>query len=127
MPKNVKAKKNTKSSGAKAEKRKLIEADPNGQVYGIVEKVLGNRFFTVNCLDNVSRRCKVRQKRMKIVVGNYIIVSLRDFEDSIADIIYCYNFEEVRQLQKMGILPMSDVSDVYNVNGNDEEFVFEDI
>lgn len=129
MPKKVKAKKNSKSSGANAEKRKLVEADEHDQVYGIIEKALGNRFFTVNCLDNVSRRCKVRQKRMKVKVGDCTIVSLRDFEDNVADIIYRYDSDEVRQLQKMGLLPGADVIGVCNDDEppEDDGFVFEDI
>ena len=114
MPKKQKAGKNKKSSNMNAEKRKLIEADLDGQVYGIIEKVLGDRFFTVNCLDNTKRRCKVRQKRMKVKDGDCVIVALREFDDNNADIIYKYDSAEVRQLQKDGILPNSEVIGVFN-------------
>ena len=106
MPQKKKGK-NTKSKGSNIEKRKLIEADLDGQVYGILEKALGSRFFTVNCLDNMKRRCKVRQKRMKCNEGDCVIISLRDFDDQNADIIYKYDDSEFRQLQKMGVLPDS--------------------
>lgn len=132
MPKKQKAKKNTKSSNVNMEKRKLVEADLEKQVYGIVERALGDRFFTVNCLDNTTRRCKVRQKRIKIVQGDCVIISLRDFNDNNADIIYKYDPQEVRQLQKNGVLPGSEVIGTFNDEkdgGIDEEegFVFEDI
>jgi translation initiation factor 1A len=131
MPKKQKAGKNKKSAGANFEKRKMVEADLDGQVYGIVEKALGDRFFTVNCLDNLPRRCKVRQKRMKVIVGDCVIVSLRDYDDSNADIIYKYEPYEVRQLQKDGILPDSEVIGVFNDEketvAEDDTFVFEDI
>lgn len=133
MPKNQKAKKNTKSNNVNSEKRKLLEADLEGQVYGIIEKALGDRFFTVNCLDNMKRRCRVRQKRMKVGDGDCVVVSLRNYDDNNADIIYKYDASEVRQLQKEGILPGSDVIGVFNDENKDavvdeeEGFVFEDI
>ena len=132
MPKKQKAGKNKKSSNMNAEKRKLIEADLDGQVYGIIEKVLGDRFFTVNCLDNTKRRCKVRQKRMKVKDGDCVIVALREFDDNNADIIYKYDSAEVRQLQKDGILPNSEVIGVFNdedkeKENDDDGFDFEDI
>ena len=130
MPKKQKSGKNTKSSSSNVEKRKLLEADLNGQVYGIVEKALGDRFFTVNCLDTVKRRCKVRQKRIKVKEGDYVIVALRDFDDANADIIYKYDSCEVRLLQKNEILPNTDVTGVVCNDENvkeEEGFVFEDI
>jgi translation initiation factor 1A len=100
------------------EKRKLIEADVDGQVYGILEKALGCGFFEVNCLDDVKRRCKARSKRMKVNSGDYVIVSIREFDDKTSDIIYKYEDDEVRKLQNLGILP-SDVQE--NVEENVEE------
>ena len=114
MPKKQKAGKNKKNINDHVEKRKLLEADLDGQVYGILEKALGNRFFDVNCMDNKKRRCKVRQKRLKVKQGDCVIVSLRMFDDNNADIIYKYDAEEVRTLQKMGILPSSDVIGIIN-------------
>ena len=120
MPKKKKAGKNTKSTGNIVEKRKIIEADLDGQVYGIVEKCLGCRFFEVNCLDNTKRRCKARQKRLKVQAGDCVIVSIRAFDDKNADIIYKYDADEVRQLQKSSILPSSDVIATIKDNDNDQ-------
>ena len=133
MPKKQKAGKNTKNSNSITEKTKakILEADLDGQVYGIVEKALGDLFFNVNCLDNKTRRCKARykvgRKRIKISQGDYVIVALRNFDDDNADIIYKYEPSDVRQLQKDGILPKS--NDEEGCGGADEEdvFVFEDI
>lgn len=130
MPKKKKAGKNAKSKSVNIEKRQLIEADLDGQVYGIIEKALGSRFFTVNCLDNTQRRCKVRKKRMKCSEGDCVIVSLRDFEDGNADVVYRYDSEEVRQLKKNGVLPESTVVGSYeNIDDDDDQdgFKFEDI
>jgi initiation factor 1A len=130
MPKKKKCGKNTKSKGANVEKRALIEADLDGQVYGIVETALGSRFFTINCLDNKTRRCRVRTKRMRISKGDCIIVALRDFDEGNGDIIYKYDADEVRHLQRNGILPGADVIGTIIDDDEPEEddgFVFEDI
>lgn len=111
-------------------KRKLEYADLEGQVYGVIEKILGNRFFDVKCLDNKMRRCKVRKKRMKIKQDDVVIVSLREFDDINADIVHRYDSEEVRSLQKEGILPSKDfvnVSEDVVDEVDDGGFIFEDI
>lgn len=129
MPKKKKASKNSKNTGV-TEKRKLIEADLDGQVYGILEKALGNRFFDVKCMDGSNRRCKVRNKRMKVKQYDCVIVSLREFDDKNGDIIYKYDSEEVRQLQKLGALPNSEVIGSFKDEDNSDgenTFCFEDI
>lgn len=130
MPKKKKCGKNTKSKGSNIEKRKLIEADLDGQVYGIIEKALGDRFFTVNCLDNTIRRCRVRSKRMRIKTGECVIIALRDFDEFNADIIYRYDADETRQLQRMCVIPGADIIGAFDkdtTEPEDDGFIFEDI
>ena len=129
MPKKKKACKNTKNKNINVEKRSLVEADLGTQIYGVIDKALGSRFFDVSCLDNKTRRCKVRKKRMKVKTSDVVIVSLRDFDDNNADIIYRYDSDEVRQLQKMGVLPSSEFlgnrPEFGSDNDNDEEMPFD--
>ena len=130
MAKKKKCGKNTKNKGANVQKRKLLEADLDGQIYGIVEKALGDRYFIVNCMDKVERRCRVRTKRMRINAGDCVVVALRDFDDANADIVYKYDSDETRQLQKMGALPGSDVIGTIKDSAEPDEeecFIFEDI
>jgi initiation factor 1A len=135
MPKKVKAGKNNKSKNDFKEKRKLIEADLDGQVYGIIQKALGNRFFEVNCLDSKIRRCKARSKRLKINTQECVIISLRDFDNNSGDIIYKYEPDEVRQLQRQGLLPSNESMgniretslDTLNQEENDVGFDFSEI
>lgn len=130
MPKKNKAAKNTKSNTSGiVEKRELIEADLDGQVYGIIERVLGGCYFDVNCLDAKKRRCKVRNKRLKLQVRDCVIVALREFEEKTGDIIYKYNSDEVRELQKKGVICNLEVSDctANNNESDDEAFIFENI
>ena len=132
MPKKVKAGKNNKSKHPQ-EKRTLEEANLNNfQIYGIIEKALGDRFFEVNCLDNKKRRCRVRNKRLKIKSNECVIIALRSYDDNNGDIIYRYDMEEVRQLQKKNILPSDDIIGCIRDNNilednEDDGFVFEDI
>ena len=135
MPKKKKCGKNKKSNTfGQVEKRQLIEADLDGQIYGIVEKALGDRYFEVSCVDNKKRRCKVRNKRLKIQIQECVIVALRDFDDKNGDIIYRYNADEVRSLQKDGILPKQETlgiiredCKVFQEGDDDNGFDFDDI
>lgn len=130
MPKKKKAGKNTKSKNVVEVKRNLIEPDLNCQVFGILTKTLGSRFFDVNCLDGKQRRCKVRNKRLRVKQDDVVIISLREFDDKNADIIYKYNSEEVRELQRIGSLPSGESLGI-KLDENDIEedcaFDFEDI
>ena len=130
MPKKKKAGKNTKSKNIVQLKRDLIEPDLNCQVFGILTKTLGSRFFDVTCLDGKQRRCKVRSKRLKVKPSDVVIISLREFDDKNADIIYKYNSEEVRELQRIGSLPNTESLGV-KLDENDVEdecgFDFDDI
>jgi len=129
MPKNQKKKKNTKNKTSNVEKRALLLPDIDGQVYGCVEKALGARFFTVKCLDKVDRRCKVRSKRLRIKAGDIVIISLREFDDKNADIVYRYDADEVRTLQKDGAIPSNEYMGKAEVieEGEDDVFDFEEI
>ena len=130
MPKKKKAGKNTKSKNITEEKRNLIEPDLSCQVFGILTKTLGSRFFDVNCLDGKQRRCKVRNKRLRVKQDDVVIISLREFDDKNADIIYRYNSEEVRELQRFGSLPLGEslgIKSDENDIEDDYAFDFDDI
>ena len=129
MPKKKKARKNAKNNSSFSERRKLIEADMEGQTYGILLKALGSRFFDVKCVDGDKRRCKVRSKRMRVAMGDWCIISIRNFDNKNADIIYKYDDEEVRQLKKMGVLPSHFDDDRLKLTEDNDmiPFDFEDI
>ena len=131
MPKKKKCGKNKKNNTfGQVEKRQLVHADLEGQIYGVVEKTLGDRYFDVMCVDNKQRRCRVRNKRLKIKERECVIIALRDFDDKNGDIIYRYNADEVRYLQKTGVLPGSETFGAIREEVEDTEetgFCFEDI
>lgn len=129
MPKKTKRGKNKKYQ----ETRKFIYADTIGQVYGYCEKALGNRFFNVVCNDSKTRRCKVRNRRMRVNPQDIVIVSLRDFDDKNGDIIHKYKDEEIRLLKKENLIPeeFSNIDKSGDVSALDREastgFSFDDL
>ena len=126
MPKKNKSKTNNNNI-----KRNLILPDIDYQIFGYIEKALGSRFFEVRCLDLVTRRCKVRNKRIKIKQDDFCIISLREFDDKNADIIHRYNLDEIRELRKLGLLPSNKSLGIRNISHDEQQedcsFNFEDI
>jgi len=88
-------------------KRELVTKE-EGQDYAQVLRMLGNGRLEAHCFDGQKRLCHIRgkmRKRVWVNQGDIILVGLRDFQDSKADVILKYNTDEARQLKKMGELP----------------------
>jgi translation initiation factor 1A len=88
--------------------RELIFKDAEGQEYGQILRLLGNCRMECNCFDGVTRLVHIRGKIRKkdwIIVGDVVLLSLRDFEDSKADVLMKYNTKEVRRLKNLGEIP----------------------
>ena len=110
MPKNTKGGKNFKKKGKGSvvdDKRELILKE-DGQEYAQITKLLGNGRMEGKGFDGTTRLCHVRGKMCKKVwidVGDIVLLGLRDYQDSKADIIHKYLSEEVRRLKDAGELP----------------------
>jgi translation initiation factor 1A len=90
-------------------KRELILKE-EGQEYAQCTKMLGNGRIEVACFDGVKRLATIRGKMRKKVwvnVGDIVLLGLRDFQDTKADVILKYMPDEARQLQKQGEIPVS--------------------
>lgn len=88
-------------------KRELIYKD-DGQEYAQVLKMLGSGRLEAYCFDGVKRLGHIRgkmQRKVWINSGDVILVSIREFQDGKADVIYKYNPDEAKQLKKEGELP----------------------
>ena len=75
------------------------------QEYAMVLKTLGDRRYRCMCADGKERLCKTRGKlggRLFVSVGDILLISLREEDDSKADIIQKYTADEVHELKKMG-------------------------
>lgn len=110
MPKNKgKGGKNRRrgKNDNESEKRELLYKE-EGQEYAQVLRMLGNGRLEAHCFDGVKRLCHIRgkmRKRVWINSGDIILISLRDYQDSKADVIGKYTPDEARSLKAQGELP----------------------
>jgi initiation factor 1A len=131
MVKNSKGGKKAKKhkNHAPTDERILLLKDLE-QEYGLVTKVLGCKRFTISCFDGSSYIGIARKKRVKILLDSLVIISKRDFEKTIVDIIYKYNDNEAKKLEILKEIPsgsakVTEKGDI--VEEEDSCFVFEDI
>lgn len=92
-----------------SEKRELVFKE-HGQEYAQVLKLLGNGRLEAQCFDGVKRLCHIRgklRKKVWINQGDIILIGLRDYQDSKADVIQKYNPDEARNLKAYKELPES--------------------
>ncbi|CAK9296788.1 unnamed protein product [Gordionus sp. m RMFG-2023] len=113
------------------EKRELIFKE-DGQEYAQVTKMLGNGRLEASCFDGVKRLCHIRgklRKKVWISQGDIILIGLRDYQDTKADVILKYNANEARNLKNYGELPMSakiNETDMFGAQPEDDNIEFDD-
>lgn len=98
------------------DKRELTFRE-DGQEYAQVIKMLGNGRLHAQCFDGTQRLGNIRGKLRKKVwvnVGDIILLSLREFQDSKGDVIMRYSADEARSLKAYNELP-----DTVKVNETD--------
>jgi translation initiation factor 1A len=87
---------------------KHVDKKLEDQEYGQVTKLLGNCRLEVLCFDGVNRLCHIRgsmRKKVWIKVNDIVLISLREFEQAKADIIYKYEIPEINYLKKENEIP----------------------
>jgi translation initiation factor 1A len=88
------------------DKRELVFKE-EGQEYAVVEKMVGNGWVQVVGSDGEKRLAHIRgsfRKKVWICVGDVVLLGLRDYQDSKADIILKYTPDEARLLKSYGEL-----------------------
>lgn len=114
-----------------SEKRELVFKEDE-QEYAQVTKMLGNGRLEAMCFDGVKRLCHIRgklRKKVWINQGDIILVGLRDYQDTKADVIFKYTPDEARNLKTYGEFPESvRINDTVTfVEGDmDDEIEFDD-
>lgn len=145
VKKNVKggkAHKKKKKDGKPAEdfkSTKHVDKKTEDQEYGQVTKLLGNCRLEVACFDGVNRLCHIRgsmRKKVWIKINDVVLVSLREFEQAKADIIYKFEIPEINYLKKENEIPdniklYEDVEETKDdgfdfVNESDEEDIVQE-
>jgi translation initiation factor 1A len=100
------------------------------QDYAQITKMLGSERIEAFCFDdNKKRLCHIRGKIKKkewMNIGDFILVSIREFEEEKADVIQRYTPDEVERLKILGELP--DTVKITNVgeiaqDENDDDFI----
>lgn len=89
------------------EKRELVFKE-EGQEYAQVIKMLGNGRLDALCFDGEKRLCHIRgklRKKVWINTGDIILLGLREYQDTKADVILKYTSDEARNLKAYGELP----------------------
>ncbi|CAJ0631354.1 1663_t:CDS:2, partial [Entrophospora sp. SA101] len=111
-----------------SEKRELVFKE-DGQEYAQVIKMLGNGRLEAQCFDGEKRLAHIRgklRKKVWINQGDIILISLRDYQDSKADVILKYTTEEARNLKAYGELPENaKINETDTFGPEDEECNFE--
>ena len=92
--------------------RDFIYKDSLHQEYAMVTKLLGNGTVELICCDGLTRRGIIRgvlMKKRKVWIrpGDFVLISLRVFDPSNADIFHRYVPEEVIRLRSEDVIPIS--------------------
>jgi translation initiation factor 1A len=100
---------------------KLRVSEDEGEIYGLVIKMLGNNMFHCHCMDGIIRLGHIRGKfkrRVWINPGDTVLISLREFEDDKADVIHKYSPEEAELLKFQGEFDPSLYKNLSNQDGS---------
>ena len=104
-----------------------LEFREEGQDYAKVTKMLGNGRVLAYCFTQAKEiLCIIRgsmRKKIWISVNDYILVGLRDYQESKADVIAKYSDDEVRKLKQYGELV--DTTAIKEYEDNEIEFEFD--
>lgn len=112
MPKNKGAGgKNRRKGKSNIDKPKELVYKKDGQEYAQITKSLGNGYMEVICFTtdgNLRKRAHIRgnmRKRVWMAVGDIVLVSIRNYQDTICDIELKYTSDQVRILRSRNQLP----------------------
>jgi len=111
MPKgNQKGGKKHKRNKNFTNENKSVRIKEEGQEYAKVSKCKGNCRFDVECCDGKSRAailCGGMRKRKFINQGDVVLVSIREWQDSVCDIIDTYDESQAKKLKQEKHIPES--------------------
>mmetsp|Transcript_20780 Transcript_20780/g.52327 ORF Transcript_20780/g.52327 Transcript_20780/m.52327 type:complete len:145 (-) Transcript_20780:526-960(-) len=125
-------KKNKRAKGNQEFGKRELVFKEDGQEYGQVLKMLGNGRCDVQCMDGTKRLCHIcgkMRKRVWVMVGDIVLVSLRDFQDEKGDIILKYNADEAKNLKAYKELPDNtkiNETDLANEDEDGDDIEFND-
>lgn len=132
--KGGKNKRRGKNTNFESDKNELILKEEEGQEYAQVVRMLGNGRLEAQCFDGKTRLCHIRgkmRKKMWVNQGDIVLLGLREFQDSKADVIHKYTADEARRLKYQGQIPDTAKINTTETAADDEDdecaFDFEEI
>jgi len=87
------------------EGRKNLRMPDEGEVFAVVESMLGANRVRVRCMDGVTRTARIpgrMQKRVWIREDDVVLVEPWDWQDEKADVIHRYEKQDADQLREEG-------------------------
>lgn len=103
---------------------KTLRLKEEGQEYAQIKKCNGNCRFDVLCFDGKERKaimCGKMRKKKFVRANDIVLVSIREWQDSICDIIDNYDVNLARKLKDKGLVPKSINLDVDNQYSSDDD------
>ena len=106
----------------------------DGEEYAVVTKVLGNCRYKVKLnmsekevVGRLPGRMRKHKKECWVELNSVVLVSLRDFQEEIVDILHVYTDAEVRKLKKEKEYFEEDQKDAEIIKEEDTPFDFDEI
>ena len=99
----------------------------DGQEYAKIIRCKGNCRFDVNCCDGKERAailCGAMRKRRYVNQDDFVLVSLRDFQDDICDIIDSYEESQAKRLKSEKEIPETFILGEENPYDSDDNIEF---
>ena len=98
-----------RSTGPQDYAIRRVRLPEEGELFGIVMRLLGNDRAVVKCMDGITRTGRIpgrMRKRIWIRQDDIVIVAPWDFQDAKADIVWRYTPGQVRFLEERGYLKL---------------------
>jgi len=96
---------------AKDESEEELRIPGEGEVLGVVTRLLGYDRVLVKCADGHERLCRIPgkfKKRVWIAIGDIVLVGPWPFQsDRKGDILHRYTKDEIKKLKERGLLTIS--------------------
>lgn len=111
----LKKRKIQNTPGNQSNKELILKAEM--EEYGFVTKLCGDCKVMVQLPDTSTIMCRIPGKMRKkaiVKLGNIVLISKREYQATMADIIVLYTPIQVRELLKMGEIPNSFMGDAEN-------------
>ncbi|MEM4577114.1 MAG: translation initiation factor aIF-1A [Candidatus Nezhaarchaeales archaeon] len=89
------------------EERRELRLPAEGEVVGIIKKLLGNDRVEVKTADGRTLQCRIPgklRKRLWFKEGDYVLVAPWNFQANRGDLLWRYTKDEVEELKQKGLL-----------------------